>query len=431
MEERLQKIIARSGLTSRRAAEDLITAGRVRVNGRVMTELGAKADPRNDRIEVDGTRLVAEPFVYLVLHKPKNVVSTMSDPEGRPTVAEYVRNTGARVYPIGRLDFATSGVLLMTNDGDFSNGMLHPRGGVPKTYIVKVNGVMGDDDAMAWRQGIELEDGKTLPADVHVMRHEGDKTWMEVTLREGRNQQIRRMGEATRFPVMRLARISFAGVTSDGLLPGKWRLLTQDELMEIRKQFGVPKRVRAAAGQQDIERLEQRGRLSTTPRTRSDDQRSKRQAAGANQPRTEHKRSSRVRNDEPTPQRASRGRNDEPAPQRASRGRNDAPAPQTAARGRNDEPRPQRASRARDDRPTSQHSSRERNDAPTPQHASRGRNDAPTPQHASRGRNDAPTPQHASRGRNDAPTPPRASTNRPAPTNRPPLARSRKERPSR
>jgi len=304
MEERLQKIIARSGLTSRRAAEDLITAGRVRVNGRVMTELGTKADPRNDRIEVDGTRLVAEPYVYLVLHKPKNVVSTMSDPEGRPTVAEYVKNTGARVYPIGRLDFATSGVLLMTNDGDFSNAMLHPRGGVPKTYIVKVHGVMDDQHALVWREGVELEDGKTLPAEVRILRHEGDKTWLEVTLREGRNQQIRRMGEATRFPVMRLARTSFAGVTSEALLPGKWRLLTQDELMEIRKQFGVPKRVRGAAGQADIARLEQRGRLSTTPRTRSDDQRSKRQAAGANSNRHENKRPPRVRNDEPKPQHA-------------------------------------------------------------------------------------------------------------------------------
>lgn len=325
MEERLQKIIARSGLTSRRAAEEFITAGRVRVNGRIVNELGAKADSRKDKIEVDGTRLVAEPPVYLVLHKPKNVVSTLNDPEGRPTVAEYVRNAGARVYPIGRLDFATSGVLLMTNDGDFSNAMLHPKGGVPKTYVVKVHGVMDDDDAQVWRKGVELEDGKTLPAEVRILRHEGDKTWMEVTLREGRNQQIRRMGDATRFPVMRLARLSFAGVTSENLLPGKWRLLTLDELLEIRKQFGVPKRVRAAAGQSDINRLEKRNRKPAAPRTRNDDERPKRAPRAASASSRDEKRAPRVRRDEPKDQRAERAdATHAPArrtPPRASKGR--------------------------------------------------------------------------------------------------------------
>ena len=247
MEERLQKIIARSGVTSRRAAEELITAGRVRVNGRIVTELGAKADGRRDKIEVDGHRLVAEQPIYLVLHKPRNVVSTLSDPEGRPTVADLVRGAGSRVYPVGRLDFATSGVLLMTNDGEFSNGLLHPRGGVPKTYVLKVKGLMEAEDAETWANGVMLEDGKTLPAQVRILRHEEDKTWIEITLREGRNQQIRRMGEATGFPVMRLARLSFAGVTSEGLRPGEWRPLTVDELTDIRKEFGVPKRVRAAA----------------------------------------------------------------------------------------------------------------------------------------------------------------------------------------
>ncbi len=321
MEERLQKIIAKSGLTSRRAAEELITAGRVRVNGRIQTELGAKADPRKDRIEVDGTRLVAEPHVYLVLHKPKNVVSTLSDPEGRPTVGEYVRGVGARVYPIGRLDFATSGVLLMTNDGDFSNAMLHPRGGVPKKYIVKVHGVMDEDDATVWRKGVELEDGKTLPADVMILRHEGDKTWLEVTLREGRNQQIRRMGEATRFPVMRLARTSFAGVTSEGLVPGKWRLLNVDELLEIRKQFGVPKRVRASATPDDLGRSDQRPRRTPGARPKNDEQRPKRQPSEGRARRSDEQR--------PPRQTASAGprRSDEQRPPRARpERREDTPA---------------------------------------------------------------------------------------------------------
>lgn len=247
MEERLQKVIARAGIASRRAAEEIIVAGRVRVNGRVVTELGAKADPFKDKIELDGSRLLAEQPHYIVLHKPRNVVSTVRDPEGRPTVAEYFKGLGVRLYPIGRLDFATSGVLLMTNDGEFANALLHPRGGVPKTYVLKVLGVMTEDDAEHWRQGVLLDDGRTLPAELRILRYEDGKTWLEVTLREGRNQQIRRMGEATGFRVMRLARMSFAGVTSDDLRPGAWRPLTRDELLGFRKSFGVPKRLRSAA----------------------------------------------------------------------------------------------------------------------------------------------------------------------------------------
>jgi 23S rRNA pseudouridine2605 synthase len=249
MQERLQKIIAQAGVASRRASEELIVAGRVRVNGRVVSELGAKADPRTDRIEVDGQRLVAEDLHYVVLHKPRNVVSTLRDPEGRPTVADYLREVPARVYPVGRLDFATSGVLLMTNDGEFANALLHPRGGVPKTYVLKVQGEMSEHDVDAWRRGVQLEDGITLPARARLLRLEGDKTWLEVTLREGRNQQLRRMGDATGWRVMRLARLSFAGVTAEDLRPGEWRPLSRDELLSIRKEFGVPRRVKAPAAQ--------------------------------------------------------------------------------------------------------------------------------------------------------------------------------------
>jgi 23S rRNA pseudouridine2605 synthase len=247
MLERLQKIISRAGIASRRAGEEIILAGRVRVNGRVVTELGAKADLGKDTIEVDGRRLVPEAARYLVLHKPRGVVSTLSDPEGRPTVAGLLEGAGTRLYPVGRLDFATSGVLLVTNDGDFANGLLHPRGGVPKTYVLKAKGRMTEADLEKWRTGVQLDDGVTLPAEVHFLRHEDDKTWFEITLREGRNQQIRRMGEATGFLVMRLARTSFAGITSEGLRPGQWRSLELDELLALRKQFGVPKRIRGAS----------------------------------------------------------------------------------------------------------------------------------------------------------------------------------------
>lgn len=245
--ERIQKILAHGGVASRRAAEQLIKAGRVRVNGRVVTELGAKADPRRDRVEVDGKRVVAEEPVYVVLHKPRGVVSTMSDPEGRPTVKELLATIGARVYPVGRLDFATSGVLLATNDGELADGLLHPRQTVPKTYVLKVKGVMKAEDLEVWKKGVRLEDGMTLPADAKILRHEADKTWLELTIREGRNQQIRRMGEATRFPVMRLARVAFAGITAEGLAPGRWRHLTRDELVALKKVYGVPRSIPSAA----------------------------------------------------------------------------------------------------------------------------------------------------------------------------------------
>jgi 23S rRNA pseudouridine2605 synthase len=239
--ERLQKILARGGIASRRAAEQIITSGRVRVNGKIVSELGAKADPYNDKIELDGKRIIAETAVYVLVHKPRGVVSTMSDPEGRPSVKELLEGVGTRVFPIGRLDFATSGALLATNDGEMADGLMHPRRKVPKTYVCKVAGQMSPNDILKWKKGVQLEDGMTLPAEVKLLRHEAGKSWIELTITEGRNQQIRRMGEATGFPVMRLARLAFAGISTDGLRPGQWRHLTRDELVTLKKTYGVPK----------------------------------------------------------------------------------------------------------------------------------------------------------------------------------------------
>ncbi len=243
---RLQKVLAHAGIASRRAAEAIIAAGRVRVDGRIVTELGTKVDPRESRVEVDGERIVRQASVYLILHKPRGVVSTMSDPEGRQTVRDLLSDvSAARFYPVGRLDFNTSGALLVTNDGDFSVALMHPRRAVPKTYVIKVQGAMEDQDLNRWRRGVDLEDGKTLPAKVKLLRHEGDKTWLELTITEGRNQQIRRMGDATGFRVMRLARLSFAGIGTEGLAPGRWRYLTADEQATLKKEYGVPKRIAA------------------------------------------------------------------------------------------------------------------------------------------------------------------------------------------
>jgi 23S rRNA pseudouridine2605 synthase len=243
--ERLQKVLAQAGIASRRAAEQIIMAGRVRVDGKIVRELGTQVDPRKSRVEVDGNKIVAEKLVYIVLHKPRGVVCTLSDPEGRPTIRELLKEAGARVVPVGRLDFHTSGALLCTNDGEFAQALAHPKREVPKVYVAKVKGTVDDDALPKFSERIEIDGRATQPAQVKRLRYEGDKTWLELTLREGRNRQVRRLGEATGFPVMRLVRISHAGITSEDLRPGQWRPLTIDELVDLKKVYGVPKKVRA------------------------------------------------------------------------------------------------------------------------------------------------------------------------------------------
>lgn len=240
--ERLQKVLARAGIASRRAAERLIERGRVAVDGRVVTELGTKVDPRSQKVEVDGRRVEPEPLVYVVLHKPRGVVSTMSDPEGRPTVAELVR-APSRVVPVGRLDFHTSGVLLLTNDGEFAKALAHPSKGAQKVYVAKLAGVLDDRAVERLARPVVIDGRKTTPAGVRVLRVVDDKTWIELKLSEGRNRQVRRLGEAVGHPVLRLARLEFAGITAEGLRPGAWRYLTRDELTDLRKAYGVPRRI--------------------------------------------------------------------------------------------------------------------------------------------------------------------------------------------
>jgi 23S rRNA pseudouridine2605 synthase len=265
--ERLQKFLARAGIASRRRAEELIAAGRVRVGGRIVTELGTKVDARKDRVDVDGKRVVADEPLYLVLHKPRGVMCTLSDPEGRKTVADLVRNVGARVVPVGRLDFQTSGVLLFTNDGDFAAGLSHPSKGVEKVYVVKVQGNLNETLLDRFRQSIVIDGRPTVPAQVKKLRQENGKTWVEITLKEGRNRQVRRLGEAAGFIVMRLVRSAYAGITAEGLRPGEWRPLTLDELKDLKQAYGVPRRVRSPAAEL-VEKTEVRRqrRASSTDR---------------------------------------------------------------------------------------------------------------------------------------------------------------------
>lgn len=231
--ERLQKVLARGGVASRRRAEELIASGRVTVDGQRVTELGVRVDPERARVLVDGRPVLAEQLLYVLFHKPRNVVSTMSDPAGRPTVAEYLTGLDSRVVPVGRLDFHTSGALLLTNDGALAARLLHPRSASPKVYVAKVAGIVGAAGLERLRSSIEVDGRPTQPAEVKVLRVEGDKTWLEITLREGKNRQIHRLGEAAGFPVMRLARVSFAGLTCEGLPPGRMRALTHAEIAAL------------------------------------------------------------------------------------------------------------------------------------------------------------------------------------------------------
>lgn len=240
-EDRLQKILARAGVSSRRAAERLITDGLVKVNGKVVSELGAKADPRRDRIEVDGEPIGLEQPVYFVVNKPRTMVTTLKDPEGRPALSELLGAIPERVYPVGRLDFHTSGALLLTNDGDLAQALLHPSREVPKTYVAKLMGEATDKMVSALRHGVKLDDGyETQPAKVTHLRDEDGKAWLEITITEGKNRQIHRMVEAAGSRVMRLSRLSFAGISSEGLRPGKLRPLEEDEVFGLLRTYVSP-----------------------------------------------------------------------------------------------------------------------------------------------------------------------------------------------
>lgn len=238
---RLQRFLARAGAASRRGSEDLMTAGRVRVNGVVVTELGAKVDPTCDLVEVDGKEVrLSDSPVYIALNKPAGVVTTMSDPQGRPTVAALVpaaENPG--LFPVGRLDFDTTGLLLFTTDGELSHRLLHPRWKVPKTYRALVDGVPDDADLRRLRDGLELDDGVTAPAEVRVLGTAGPRTRVEITISEGRKRQVRRMFSAVSHPVLELHRTRFGPIEVGDLAFGKWRELSEPEVAELKRETGM------------------------------------------------------------------------------------------------------------------------------------------------------------------------------------------------
>ncbi len=249
---RLQKILAQAGIASRRAAEEYITSGRVRINGALITELGAKADPAHDRIEVAGHGIIkAEPLVYVALHKPLHVVSTVRDPEGRPTVLQVLEKSRAvgprrfegelpRLYPVGRLDFDAEGLILLTNDGELAELLTHPSYRVPRTYMVKVRGHPSEHALARLCRGVRLPTPKgglgrvTAPAEARLVKRGASNAWIELTLFEGRNHQVKRMCEAIGHFVVRLIRTDHGEVALGELPPGAWRFLTAVEVKKLK-----------------------------------------------------------------------------------------------------------------------------------------------------------------------------------------------------
>ena len=250
--ERLQKIIAAAGIASRRNAEELITQGRVAVNGQIVTELGSKADLEHDHIKVDGKVLHRpERHIYILLNKPKGYVTTASDPEGRPTVMDLVRSVGGRVYPVGRLDYASEGLLLLTNDGELANYLTRAASHVAKTYLVKVSGRPGEENIEKLRRGIRIgrrpgapnkggEAVHTAPAQIRLTK-DAENPWYEVTLHEGKNRQIRRMFEEIGHHVEKIKRIRYGPLTLD-VEPSQFRHLASNEVQALRKPVSPSRR---------------------------------------------------------------------------------------------------------------------------------------------------------------------------------------------
>ena len=247
--ERLQKILAHAGVASRRKSEELIEAGRVTVNGKVVRELGSKADLAEDVIQVEGRTIREEQDkVYYVLYKPAGVVTTLSDPEGRQTIARYLERVPERVYPVGRLDYDVEGALIVSNDGDLAHLLMHPRFGVRRTYLAKVHGVPQAAQIERLVKGVRLEDGRARALEAVLHSRTPKNTWVRVVVAEGRQHLVKRLMEAVGAPVQKLYRADYGGVGVEGMRPGELRELTRAEVELLRSQAGkkaeAPKRAR-------------------------------------------------------------------------------------------------------------------------------------------------------------------------------------------
>jgi 23S rRNA pseudouridine2605 synthase len=251
MQQRVQKLIAAAGIASRRHAEELITSGRVTINGKVVDALGVKANPETDHIKVNG-RLInpllgPREKVYVLLNKPKGYLSSLSDPKGRPLVTNLVPGSLGRLHPVGRLDFNTEGLLVLTNDGDFTNYVTSAHNKIPKVYKVKVKGIPSENAIQRLRRGIRLDDGnRTAPAEIEPLQRTEANAWFEVTLHQGRNQQVRRMFDSIGHSVLKLSRVRIGPIDDSGLQTGDWRLLTPGEVKKFYRAPTSPRKPKPA-----------------------------------------------------------------------------------------------------------------------------------------------------------------------------------------
>ena len=438
-EERLQKILAQAGFASRRKAEQLIVEGRVAVNGEVLKELGSKADPETDSIKVDGTLIhLPKRHVYIVLNKPREVVTTVSDPQGRTTVMHLLKGVKERVFPVGRLDYHSEGLLLLTTDGDFANRITSPSGHVEKVYVVKANGFLSEEQMEGFEAGIPLSGKRTAPARIKLIR-KSVNPWYEVRLMEGRQNQIRIMFTHFHRLVEKLRRVKIGFLTLGGLPPGMWRYLNAEEVEHFQKlisrseadssrrtrkpseageevtgdaprsEFPVlsKERFRRPKFQQPDEsgaRAELRGgdrpvtRRPVTPRPESEPPEAevrpaqssevegseserpsaeKRDSQPAERSGSDRPRSQRSPSDRPASRRPDSRSQDGPRSDRPSRSASDRPASRRPDSGAHDGPRSDRPSRSASDRPASRRPDSRPYDGPKSDRPSRSASDRP------------------------------------------------------
>jgi len=239
-EERLQKYLAAAGVASRRASEVLILEGKVSVNGKVVRELGTKVEPGKDVVLVNGQPVQREEqLVYLLMNKPAGYVTTVKDTHNRLTVMDLIADVPYRLFPVGRLDYETEGLLLLTNDGEFAYRMTHPKFKMVKTYVATVQGNVTEERLAQLRSGVQLEDGMTAPAEVKILRRENHKTVVEIAIHEGRNRQVRRMFKAVKNPVLELKRVSIGPLSLKGINVGEYRYLQEAELKKLGQRLGL------------------------------------------------------------------------------------------------------------------------------------------------------------------------------------------------
>lgn len=235
--ERLQKVMAHAGIASRRKSEDIIAEGRVQVNGETVTEMGFKVDPKEDEIVVDGEVISEEKKRYILLNKPEGYITTVSDPEGRPTVMDLIPDLKQRLYPAGRLDNDSSGLLLLTNDGDLTYKLTHPKKEVDKKYRVLAQGELSREDFQKFEKGMVIDGQKTAPAEISNVNYKNDKTQFDIVIHEGRNRQVRRMAKIAGYSVISLKRIAFAFLTLEGVKEGDFRYLSDQEVNKLKNML--------------------------------------------------------------------------------------------------------------------------------------------------------------------------------------------------